>query len=190
MEAAMGALRRWRARFAPGARVRVRRATRRAMCARPGTAAAARRDRTHLRQLRQSGRACLQSRRLAGTAALSRALPAASCGGTTRATPATRSRSRFFSIGWSPHERNRTSRTSRGYYRRMQSAIEELLILKGVFTARRRRARGRGNGAAAPRSAARNGGARLGRSGLQGARARRMARPRPRNSASPWGRCA
>jgi nitrile hydratase len=31
-------------------------------------------------------------------------------------------------------EANRAAEDSRGYYRRMQSAVEELLILKGVFT--------------------------------------------------------
>ena len=83
---------------------------------------------------------------------------------------------------------------SRGYYRRMQAAVEELLILKGVVTRSGRRPPGRGDGEPQPGARRAAGRARLGRSGLQGARARRRcgsrrrARARGRAAAPHRGR--
>ena len=75
---------------------------------------------------------------------------------------------------------------SRGYYRRMQSAVEELLILKGVFT-----------GADVEREVKAMESRNPGRGAKMVARAwvdpvfkARALRPRRRNWASPWGRCA
>jgi len=127
----MGAREPVAARFAPGARVRVRRADPPGhvrtpwYCRRPR-----RRDRAHLRQLPPIRRAGLQPRRLAGAAAVSGALSLPRTVAGLRGNAATWSRSKSFKHWLGARMNQQDEQDIRGYYRRMQSAIEELLILK------------------------------------------------------------